>query len=213
LHYEKQKSTIEKLSHSLDFQKSRRHLKMSKRKKILVLLFVLLLFISGGLFYWRTNSDIRELNRSLPSEIRILKTAGSNYKLVNNIDEYKISLPQEWKGLKEVKYLPPTPNEHFSVSSINLRGNGEKNIGISIDFFKTEEDLPIIDQARRIFNQYGLEGQFNLTDIGNLKIAKTQEYNHLGGEFVYFFKENQGVYALTGKSESSIKELIKNGTW
>ncbi|MBD3207863.1 MAG: hypothetical protein GF370_00190 [Candidatus Nealsonbacteria bacterium] len=149
----------------------------------------------------------------MPSEIRVVKTAGKNYKVVNDIDGYEISLPQGWEGLKEIKYLPPTPSEPFSVSSINLRSNGEKNIGISIDFFKTEEDFPIIEQAKGIFNQYGLEGQFTLIDIGSLEIAKTQEYNHLGGESVYFFQESRGVYALTGKSESSIEELIENGTW
>ena len=41
----------------------------------------------------------------------------------------------------------------------------------------------------------------------------TQENTHFGGEYVYFFKNDNIVYSITGPSEEFIRYIITNGKW
>ncbi|MDO8659513.1 MAG: hypothetical protein Q7K54_02830, partial [Candidatus Parcubacteria bacterium] len=66
-------------------------------KKIVLLVVVLGLF-GGGFFYWWNNqADVRELNKTLPEGVKVVKSFfGGEYKVINKIDGYEFKVPKEW---------------------------------------------------------------------------------------------------------------------
>ncbi len=54
-----------------------------------------LVLAAGGFFYWWQNqADVRELNKTLPEGVRVVKSLiGSEYKIVNKIDGYEFKIP------------------------------------------------------------------------------------------------------------------------
>lgn len=174
----------------------------------------LLLLISGGFFYWKNNQPIRLLNKNLPPEIKVTKNLANQYKIVNQIDGYEIMIPQEWEGLQEIKYLPPTNQERFSVSSVNIRSKEKNNLGMGIDFFRTERPASLKEMVQKIINTYDLSGELVSQHIEEKETIKIQENEHLGGEYIYFFAGSKpGVFALTGKSKNDIEQIIVGGKW
>ncbi|RLC35198.1 MAG: hypothetical protein DRZ76_00845, partial [Candidatus Nealsonbacteria bacterium] len=110
-------------------------------KKIVFLLVVLGL-IGGGFFYWWQNqADVRELNKTLPEGIRVEKSLfGEEYKVVNHIDGYEFKIPPEWKGGKEIEYIPERiEKEKYKMAGIYLAGNEGVFRFININRFKIEK--------------------------------------------------------------------------
>ena len=183
-------------------------------KKIIfsVIIFIL---IGGGFFYWwQGHADERELNKTLPKGIRVDKCLLSGeYRVVNKIDGYEFKIPPEWKGIKEIEYIPKTAEEQYDVASINIKGlEGEARF-IAIDQFRVKEDLTLENWAKKIFDDYELLGDFTQDVVEGIDTVKTQENIHLAGMYVYFFKKDSKVYALTCGSEEFIHYIITNGKW
>ncbi len=186
------------------------------KKKILVSLFVLaLLVIAGGGFYWWQNQkDVREINKTLPLGVKVEKSLfGNDWWVKNKIDSYEFRVPKAWAGIREVKYIPSTADEKYSITSINVKGVMGGATLAAIDYVKTEKNPEISEWAQKIFEEYGFSGEFSSGQVGDRKIMKTQENEHLAGMDVYFFKGESSIYIITNGSEEFIQEIILNGKW
>ncbi|MBU4467044.1 hypothetical protein KKF47_03225 [Patescibacteria group bacterium] len=186
------------------------------KKKIFVSLFVLalLVIVGGGFYWWQNQQDVREINKTLPEGIKVVKGwFNKEYKVVNNIDGYEFKVPKVWEGINNAEYIPSTPDEKYSITSINLRGLVGGSTLLAVDYVKTEKNPEVDEWARKIFEEYGFSGEFLSDQIGDKKITKTQENEHLAGMYVYFFKSESSIYIITNGSEEFIQEIILNGKW
>jgi len=188
---------------------------MIKKSLIFVIVLIIAVLAGGGFFYWwQDQSDVRELNKTLPKGIIVEKSLiGGEYKVVNKIDGYEFKIPKEWQGITEIGYIPERTEQGYSGTSLNI--DGKEGIGrtIGIDYFKANDNSDLLAWAQGMFNVVGLVGNFTTERIGNFEIVKTQENIHFGGEYLYFFKKNKVVYSLTGPSEELIRYIITNGKW
>jgi len=187
-------------------------------KKIIIPIVIILILAAGGFFWWQENQkDVKELNKNLPEGIRVAKSFLGGYKVINKIDGYEFKVPKEWAGLAGIEYTPGRTEGGYSGTSLSIEGN--KGVGrvVAIDFYKSggdiDSDLKLWAESN--FRTFGLVGDFTQNRVGTFDAVKTQENIHLGGEYIYFFKEvgKEGVYAITGPSEDFIREIITNGKW
>lgn len=186
--------------------------------KKIILSFVALLLIAGGVFYWwQEQKDVRELNKGLPEGIRVVKSlVGQEYKVVNKIDGYEFKVPKEWEGVSEIIYTPERTESGYTGTSISIEGKEGPGRVIAIDNYKSGGDMSgeLKLWAEVNFQTFGLVGDFNKDSVGKFEIVRTQENIHFGGEYVYFFKKNNNkVYGVTGPSEEFIKYIVSNGKW
>lgn len=183
-------------------------------KKVIFLIVVLILF-GGGFFYWQNQADVRELNKNLPEGVKVEKSLfGDEYKVVNKIDGYEFAVPEEWKGVGEMEYIPEENEQGYIASSIGLEGKEGHSRIIGIDRFKISEDINNLEiWAQDNFDTFGLVGDFAEDKIGQFEVIKTQESVHLLGMYVYFFQKNSAIYAITNPSEDFIRDIISNGKW
>jgi len=189
---------------------------MVKKIVFSILVIVVLVLIGGGFFYWQKNqADVKELNKTLPEGVKVVKSfIGEKYKVVNKIDGYEFEIPPEWKGVNEIVYTPERTEEIYTGTSLELEGKEGEGRVLSIDSFKVEQlNLDLKLWVENFFNTFGLIGDFTQEKVGELDIVKTQENIHLGGEYVYFFRKDKIVYAITGPSEEFIRFIITNGKW
>lgn len=190
---------------------------MVKNLSVLLFIIVTLLLAGGGVFYWRQNqADVRELNKTLPEGVRVVKSLfGEEYGVVNEIDGYEFKVPEEWMELKDIDYISEREAAGYIGTSFSVEGN--KGVGnvVAIDRYKSggdnEENLE--SWAKSNFNAFGLVGEFTKDKVVESDVIKTQENIHLGGEYVYFFRKNKAVYAITGPSEELLRYIITNGKW
>jgi len=184
-------------------------------KKIFFLIIILLLLAGGGVFYWWQNQeDVRELNKGLPEGVRVVKNLKGEYWIANKIDGYEFKVPDEWGGLREIEYVPASTEKGYTASSIGLRGKEGGSRIIAIDRFKIENpDINLELWAEANFETFGLIGDFSKDRVREFEIVKTQEEVHLVGMYVYFFKKNSVIYAITCGSEEFIREIIISGKW
>jgi len=188
--------------------------KMNKKIVILSIVIILILCVGGGFFWWQNQKDVRELNKNLPEGVRVVKSLmGKEYKVVNKIDGYEFRVPKEWKGIKEIMYAPERTEEGYTGVSIELEGKEGVGRSVGIDRFEEDENLNLEVWAKRFFESFGLMGEFIQDRIETIEIVKTQENVHLGGDYVYFFKQGSVVFAITSGSEEFIREIISNGKW
>lgn len=186
---------------------------MNKLTKLLVLIIVLLL-IAGGVFYWKNQQEVADLNNELPDGVRVVKTLTGDYVVVNKIDGYKFKIPEEWGGIEEIEYVVERTEKGYTAGSIEVEGKEGTSRVVGIDRFKIEKaDLDLERWAKANFETFGLIGDFSRDKVRKFEIVKTQENVHLGGEYVYFFKKGFGIYAITSPSEEFIREIIANGKW
>jgi hypothetical protein len=183
--------------------------------KKLIFLFFIFILIGGGFFYWWQNQkDVRELNKTLPEGLKIVKNLiGNEYGVVNKIDGYEFKVPKEWEGFKTIEYTPKRSELGYTAASINMESKeGSKGL-ITIDQFENLEKIDLKFWAEDNFRVLGLTGRFVEDKLGEFNIVKTQESVHLGGMFVYFFQKDLVIYAVTGDSEDFIHYIIINGKW
>ena len=187
---------------------------MDRTKKLIILIVLVFLLTIGGVFWWWNQRDARELNKNLPEGVRVVKTLGGDYKVVNKIDGYEFKIPSEWEGIEEIEYIPTNKEEEYLVTSINIKSLEAKKGGVGIDQFQiTDKEFNLETSVKRILEEYGLSGNLIHDVIEGNEIIKVQENVHLGGEYIFFLKENSSIYAITGRSEKDIKEIISNGKW
>ncbi|MDO8559184.1 MAG: hypothetical protein Q7R84_02525 [bacterium] len=183
-------------------------------KKIVLSVLVLGLF-GGGFFYWWTSqADVRELNKTLPKGVSVAKSLyGNEYKVINKIDGYEFKVPTEWHGVKIFEYTPERAEGTYVGTSVNLKGREGSGIIFSIDRFKIKEEVNLETWTNNAFDTFGLVGNFSKDKVGEFDVVKTQENVHLVGMFVYFFKKDSAIYSITNGSEEFIKYIILNGKW
>jgi len=182
-------------------------------KKIILLVAVLGIF-GGGFFYWWNNqNDVRELNKTLPDGVKVVKSLfGNEYSVVNKIDNYSFKVPNAWKGVDEIAYIAERNEKDYLITTIEIAGKESSGrIAVINRFTNGGGDLVI--WAKKNFENFELVGDFSEDKIRDFEVVKTQENVHLGGMWVYFFKKDTAVYALAGGSEKFIKEIILNGKW
>ncbi len=187
---------------------------MARVKKIVIPGVIVSLLILGGIFYWQNQQDVRELNESLPEGVRVVKSSTGEYRVVSKIDGYEFRVPERWRGIKKINYLPERTEAEYTGSSIELEGKRGGSRIVSIDRFKVEQlESNLIAWARTFFETFGLVGDFEEDKIGEFEVVKTQEEIHLVGMYVYFFKKNSVIYTITCGSEEFIQEIIVSGEW
>ena len=109
-----------------------------KRKFIIFGVIIISLLAIGGVFYWKNQEDIKNLNAKLPEGIKVTKTLTGKYRVTNKIDGYEFTAPKEWNGIKEIKYIGEWKEKGYKGKSINLQANnGISNI-LAIDQFQIE---------------------------------------------------------------------------
>ena len=184
---------------------------MVKRAVLAVLVLGLL---AGGFFYWwNSQADVRELNKTLPDGVRVVKGLfGKEYKVINKIDGYEFKVPRGWGGVNEIAYIPEREESGYTVAGVELEGKEGSGRIVVINRFK-EEGESLKSWAEKNFETFGLVGDFSENKVEEFDIVKTQENVHLGGMFVYFFKKDNAIYAIVNGSEDFIRYIITNGKW
>ncbi len=184
------------------------------RKVLISLVVLVLLLISGGVFYWQNQTDIRELNKKLPDGVRVEKSfSGNEYRVVNEIDGYEFIIPEAWNGINEIKYVSKSELENYITTTIEIEGKEGASRIITINCFWEARKLNLEDWARDNFVTFGLVGDFSDDKAGGIDVVKTQEEVHLLGMYVYFFEKDSKIYAIANGSEDFIREIISNGKW
>ena len=187
---------------------------MNKKIVISSIVIILILCVGGGFFWWQNQKDVRELNKSLPDGVRVVKSLmGKEYKVVNKIDGYEFKVPMEWRGVEKIEYIAEREEKGFRGTSANMIGLEGENRGVGIDCFKVEKEQSLKEWAQNLFSTVGLEGNFTLEMVGNFETIKTQENKHLLGMYMYFLKKDALVYSFTSGSEEFIRYIISNGKW
>lgn len=185
--------------------------------KNIILAVLVLGLLAGGFFYWWNNqADVRELNKTLPGGVKVVKSLwGNEYRVVNKIDGYEFKVPKEWKGIREIEYVPEREEMGYKATSIGVEGGEGAGRIASIDRYKSGGDISNNMRlwAETNFKTFELAGDFSEDVVGDFNIVKTQENVHLGGMFVYFFKKDSIIYAIANRSEEFIRHIIINGKW
>ncbi|MFH1188061.1 MAG: hypothetical protein V1688_04370 [bacterium] len=139
-------------------------------RKIGILIFVLFL-AGGGFFYWQNNQkDIKELNKTLPAGVKVVKNIfgfGNEYKVINKIDGYEFKVPTEFMhrgGIEFIKYA-------------NITDDNELGYRLSMD--EKFQKIIISETALVIQGRDGWDG----TEIRRLKIEKDISLNDFIEEF------------------------------
>ncbi|MBU4351370.1 hypothetical protein KKH63_03545 [Patescibacteria group bacterium] len=190
-----------------------------RRKIIVSLLIIAFLVVAGGSFYWWQNQqDVREINKTLPEGIKVVKGLfNKEYKVVNNIDGYEFNVPKAWEGIEKIEYVPEEEEAIFDgtkVTGIGLKGSRGGATAFSIDVYLVNKlDLELIEYAKEIWVFYGLDGELKEEKINGIPIVKGFEEKHLMGTFVYFLKNGNNLYIINNGSEEFIQEIILNGKW
>jgi len=184
-------------------------------KKIVLSVLVLSLFGGGFFYWWNSQADVRELNKTLPKGVSVAKSLfGNEYKVINKIDDYEFKVPNEWRGVREVEYIPNRTEGGYTATSIGIEGNEGAGRIISVDRYKSGGDMSNIKSwAETNFKTFELVGDFKEDTIGEFDIVKTEENVHLGGMLIYVFKKDKAIYAIVNGSEEFIKYIILNGKW
>ena len=186
-------------------------------KKIIIvsLLIIALLVIAGGIFWWQSQLKVRDLNKSLPSGVKVVKSLfGNDYTVVNKIDGYEFKVPKAWEGLSVIEYVSERIEKGYTASNISGEGNkGYSRVFTIAQFKNSRVDDDLESWAKDNFQIFGLIGDFSKDKIGQFDVVKTREEEHLVGMSVQFFRKNSVIYAITNGSEEFIKEIILNGEW
>ena len=183
--------------------------------KKLIFAVAVLVLVSGGFFYWRDNqADVRELNKTLPDNVRVVKSLiGDEYRVVNKIDGYEFKVPKEWRGVSMIEYMPEVIEKNRTATNIYLEGREESGSIISIDAYKKDQsDINIEAWAKFLFSDYGLSGEFKNEQIGGHEVLSVKELQHLAGAYIYFLDYSK-IYVFTSRLEESIRYIIANGKW
>ena len=189
---------------------------MAKKIVFLIVGIVVLILIGGGFFYWWQNqADVRELNKNLPEGVKVVKSLiGNEYKVVNKIDDYEFKIPPEWKGIKEIEYIPEQEEENRITRSIYLEGFEGMGRIASIDVYKIDQsDIKLETWARELLDAFGLSGELTQENIDGYNTLSTIEKEHLAGAYIVFLYNDAKIYVFTGRSEQSIRYIITNGKW
>lgn len=183
-------------------------------KKIIVLVVIILL-LGVGVFYWQNSQkDVKELNKSLSKGVAVVKSLiGNEYKVVNKIDGYEFKVPEEWKGLSEIIYTPERTEMGYTGTSVEFREKEGRSRSIGIDRFRAKGNIDLETWSKKFFDTLGLVGELIKDSVGKFEIVKVQESVHLMGDYIYYFQGDNIIYAITGGSEDSIREIILNGKW
>lgn len=185
-------------------------------KKFSSFALITTVIISTGIFYWNWNNqkDVKALNEMLPSGVSIAKTITNDYKIKNNVDDYEFKVPREWAGISEIIYTPERAENGYNVATVELAGNNGPSIILVVNQFKLADDeKELIEWAENNFNNFDLVGNFSGDNVNGIEIIKTTEEVHLLGMWVYFFRTEEFVYAITNGSEDYIKYIVANGKW
>lgn len=185
--------------------------------KKIVPLFIVLILAAGGFFYWQNSQkDVKELNKTLPKGVKVVKSLfGNEYRVVNKIDGYEFKVPKEWMGVEEVDYVPVREEKGYVGTSLNTRGKESDGRVVGIDQFESGGNMndDLERWAKSQSDAFGLSGDFVKIKINGFEVVKTQENVHFGGELTYFFRKGKFIYSLTSPSEDFIKYIILNGKW
>lgn len=185
-------------------------------KKLIGVIFVLVLVAGGFFYWWQAQADVRALNQTLPEGVRVVKSlVGNKYSVENKIDGYEFKIPPEWKGIEEIEYMPEITEQGYTASSLGLNGEEGGSTIFAIDRFKiiSTENIDLKSWAQKEFETFGLLGDFSEDRVGDFEIVKTKEEVHLVGMAVYFFQKNTVIYTITNGSEDFIRYIITNGKW
>jgi len=185
-------------------------------KKIIFSLIVILVFAGGGFFWWwQDQKDVRELNKDLPEGVRVVKNFAGEYRVVNKIDGYEIKVPEEWRGLKEVKYHEEEEGIP-GVTGLTLEGIEGRERAFGIISHKLDQpDISLEFWVEIQFQKFGLSEttQFRKFKVGDFDIIQVKTEEYFADFAWYFFKKNQRVYEIQSVSEEFIREIITNGQW
>ncbi len=185
---------------------------MNKLIKLLFLIIVLLL-IAGGVFYWKNQQEVADLNKGLPDGVRVVKTLTGDYVVVNKIDGYSFKIPDKWEGVKEIYYTSERMEENYNLSSLELEGKEGAGRIVGLNRFTNKKpDINLEEWAKNSFKTSGLESDFTKDKISELEVVKTRERIGVIG-YVYFFEKNSVIYAISCGSEEFIREIIVSGKW
>lgn len=181
------------------------------------MLSVFVVLVVGGFFYWWQNqADVRELNKTLPEGVKVVKSlVGDDYKVVNKIDGYEFKIPPEWRGLEEIEYIPERDVNDFKVSSVGFEGVDDLAMPFSIDVYNIENQLNVdlLSWAQELWSLFNLDGELQKDVVQNISVVKVFEGKNLGKTYVYFIKSGTKIYVLNNNSEEFIRYIIANGKW
>ncbi len=184
--------------------------------KKIILPIVILCLAAGGFFYWQqSQADVKELNKTLPAGVKVVKSLfGNQYKVVNKIDNYEFKVPPEWQGIKEIEYTPEQKEETRIVRSIYLEGLEGAGRIASIDVYAVNQlDMDLEIWTRELLNEFSLSGELTQETIGNYNVLSMIEKEHLASAYISFLYGDSKVYIFTGRSEEFVHYIITHGKW
>jgi len=186
-------------------------------KKIVIssLIIAFLAMAGGGFYWWQASQPVADLNKSLPSGVKVVKSLfRRDYTVVNKIDGYEFKVPKAWGGIKEMAYVPKENVTGIETTGIGVEGQKGNARLLSIDvYFITQPKFDLAEQAQKIWDFFGFTEALENGSIGSFEVLKAREDVYLGGTYVYFFGKGNKMYVLNNGSEEFIQEIILNGKW
>jgi len=174
---------------------------------------LLILVLAIGYCYWEEQQVIKALNKDLPVGVRIEKGLIGNYRIINEINNYKFEAPSTWGEIEEIKYLTERESLGYKFSSINIKGKTSEGGVIAVIKFEKKPDIDLATQASLFFEAFELEGNFTENKIEDVTTVISKDNPGLMGIDASFFQKNNYAYLITCGSEDFIKEVILNGEW
>jgi len=210
---------------------------MNKLIRLLFLIIILLL-IAGGVFYWKNQQDVADLNKELPEGMRVKKTLTGDYVVVNKINGYQFKVPEEWEGLSKAIYKDITKAESSIGEALQekiifesyLLIEGTRPLdGMELRVLKFADSIDLntfVEQFKEIYMPsrkteisefFPQIEDFIVENLKGLKLSTLLRSKH-GSEMVlsdqyYFFKKDLKIYIIMHFDDEFVREFIANGKW
>lgn len=210
---------------------------MTKLGKFLIFTIVLLL-VAGGVFYWKNQQEVVDLNKELPDGVRVVKTLTGDYVVVNKIDGYSFKVPDEWEGLSKAIYKDITKTELSIGEALQKKIIFESYLliegtrpldGMELRVLKFIDDINLntfVEQFKEIYMPFRKTetseffpqiADFIVENLKGLKLSILLQSKY-GSEMVlsdqyYFFKKDSKIYIVMHFDDEFVREFIANGKW
>ena len=193
--------------------------------KKLVIIFVILIFlaVTGGVFWWQSGAELRELNKDLPEGIKITKDTSGQYKVTNKKDGYEIQWPEEISKAAYQEYWEGNEDPAIKAEDPIVRGGTIGFNGILISYIEFAPGTNLESWLQNVAQENHITLHIEKYKIGNIAVSKEcivkirdknvplmcdDEY-----DYSYSFSVGSKNYKIMYASEKEAEDIIKNTNW
>ena len=183
-------------------------------KKIIIAVVVLALGFAS--FFLLTlgpkKIELKDLEKNLPEGIKVWQV-GNLYEVSNKTDGYILKMPETWKGFKSLSYSAEKESEEPKTLLI-LEGLEPGDL-FAVSAYQLKESKTDLESwlNQLLEKSKELNWQKEKKKAGKFNAIKVSENKYLENLVSYFFKKGDRIYEVSGFSEETIKEIVKEGKW